>query len=95
MPYLRGLPHFEVQTDHKPLEKVFQHQMYSMDNVHLLRMREKLPKYDFDVHWTPGKNNIVADALSRATIFDPEEEELTTSLTLQCLTATWGLEMLL
>ena len=60
-----------------------------MDNARLLRISEKLAKYNFDAHWAPGKTNIVADALNRAPIFDPKEEKLTTSSTLQCLTATW------
>ena len=31
--YLRGLPQFEFQTDHRPLEEVFTCQMHSMDNA--------------------------------------------------------------
>ena len=57
-----------------------------MENARLLRMREKLVIYNFAVKWTPGKSNTIADALSRAPIFDPEVEELTTSTTIQCLT---------
>ena len=48
-------------------------------------MREKLSRYNFTVKWTPGKSNIIAVALSRAPIFDPEGKELTTSSTIQCL----------
>ena len=86
--YLRGLPQFEVQTDQKPLEGVFKRQMHSMDNAHLLRIREKMARYNFTVRLTPGKTKIIANTLSRAPIFDPEEEELTASSTLQCLAAT-------
>ena len=45
------------------------------------------------MRWTPGKSNIIADALSRAPIFNPEEEELTTSSTIQCLAASEELKM--
>ena len=55
--YVRGLPNFEVQTDHRPLEGVFTRQMHSMENVRLLRMREKLARYNFTVRWTPDKSN--------------------------------------
>ena len=60
--YLRGLQNFEVLTDHRPLEGVLTRQMHSMDNARLLRMREKLVRYNFHVRWTPGKSNIIADA---------------------------------
>ena len=63
-------------------------QMHNMDNARLLRIRGKLARYTFSMQWTPGKTNIIADAFCRAPIFDPEEEELTTSSTIQCLAAS-------
>ena len=46
--------------------------MHSMENSGLLRMREKLSRYNFTIKWSTG----------RAPIFDPEDEELTTSSTI-------------
>ena len=39
-----------------------------------MTMREKLSGYCFDVKWIAGKNHQIADALSRAPLFEPEEE---------------------
>ena len=52
-------------------------------------MREKLSGYCFDVKWVPGKNHQIADALSRAPLFEPEEEPdiiIDTALTCLCVT---------
>ena len=54
-----------------------------------MRMREKLSGYIFDVKWVPGKNHQIADALSRAPLFEPEEEPniiIDTALTCLCVT---------
>ena len=58
-----------------------------------MREREKLARYNFNIRWTPGKSNIIADALTRAPIFDPEEEELTSS-TIQCLADSEEMKLL-
>ena len=70
-------------------------QMHSMDSARLLRIRDKLAKYNFRVSWEPGKTNINTDLLSRAPIFDPEDEEPATSTTIQCLAASMTLDTLL
>ena len=38
-------------------------------------MLSKLLGYNFKVEWIPGKKQTIADALSRAPVFAPEEEE--------------------
>ena len=63
--YLRGLPKFYVHTDHRPLEGIFKKGISEMQNARLMRMREKLVEYNFDVHWVEGKNHKIADTLSR------------------------------
>ena len=73
--YLRGLPTFEVWSDHRPLEGVFTKEIFSIDNPRLQRMREKLTPYTFSVQWVPGKNNIFADVLSRFPVFGPEADD--------------------
>lgn len=63
-PYIYGR-HFTVKTDHRPLTYLF-----SMTNPSskLTRMRLELEEYDFTVEYLKGKDNFVADALSRITI---------------------------
>ena len=48
-----------------------------LDNNRLMRMREKIIEFTFEVSWVEGKTHYIADALSRATVFAPEEEEFT------------------
>ena len=72
--YLKGLPKFSVLTDHKPLVGIFQKTLYDLSNPRLRRMREKMSGYTFSVEWVAGKTHFIADALSRALLFIPEEE---------------------
>lgn len=60
-PYLYG-NHFLVKTDHRPLVYLF-----GMKNPtsKLTRMRMELEDFDFTIEYIKGKDNIVADALSR------------------------------
>jgi hypothetical protein len=46
-----------------------------VENARVLRYREKTTQLSFDITWSPGKNHEIADALSRAPVFDPQEEE--------------------
>ena len=73
--YLRGLPHFEIWTDHKPLVGVFSKGLNDLDNPRLKRFREKIMFYNFTVKWVPGKTHYIADALSRAPVFSSAELE--------------------
>jgi len=63
-PYIYGR-HFTVKTDHRALTHLF-----SMVNPSskLTRMRLELEEYNFTVEYLKGKDNRVADALSRITI---------------------------
>ena len=75
--YLRGLPTFDVLTDHRPLVGIFRKQLSMLENNRLMRMREKIIEFTFEVKWVEGKTHYIADALSRAPVFTPEEEEFT------------------
>ena len=87
--YLRGLPSFTVLTDHRPLEGVFQKTIFEQGNPRLQRMREKLTAYTFIVKWVRGKDHFIADALSRAPVFPPDEDiDLKVDTALTCLIAT-------
>lgn len=60
-PYLYGRK-FMIQTDHKPL--VY---LYSLKDPSskLTRMRLDLEEFDFQIQYVKGKDNVIADALSR------------------------------
>ncbi len=73
--YLKGANSFTVATDHKPLEGIFQKELFGIGNPRLQRIREKLIEYSFVTRWVPGKNHHIADALSRAPLFAPEEDD--------------------
>ena len=87
--YLHGRPKFTVYTDHRPLEGIFQKDLFALASPRLQRMREKVANYSFEVNWVPGKTHYIADALSRAPLFLPQEQpdlEIDTAIT--CLVAT-------
>ena len=62
-PYLFGKK-FKIFTDHKPLIYLF-----GMTNPssRLTKFRIILEEYDFEIQYIKGKDNVVADALSRIT----------------------------
>ena len=66
---------FNVVTDHKPLEVIFKKDLFDIGNPRLQRIREKLLEYNFTVTRVPGKGHLIANALSRAPLFAPEEVE--------------------
>ena len=48
--YLHDLPKFTVYTDHRPLEGIFQKDLFALASPWLQRMREKVAKYSFEVN---------------------------------------------
>ena len=66
---------FTVLIDHRPLTSIFTKRMDETTNTRLLRIREKLSNFWLEVKWEPGKTNLIADALSRAPVFAPPEDE--------------------
>ena len=65
---------FHVLTDHRPLVGIFRKQLSMLKNNRLMRMREKIIEFTFEVKWVEGKTHYIADALSGAPVFAPEEE---------------------
>ena len=63
---LKGINRFDVITDHRPLIGIFAKSLPQIDNTRFARLREKIIDYSFDVKWVAGKDNIIADALSRS-----------------------------
>jgi hypothetical protein len=51
-----------IYTDHKSLKSIF---MQADLNMRQRRWLELIKDYDLEVHYHPGKANVVADALSR------------------------------
>ena len=72
--FLYGHPSFTLITDHRPLVGIFQKPLEAVHNVRLQHLRERLVDYVFRVEWRPGKDHLIADALSRATAFRRKEE---------------------
>ena len=83
--WLKGCPGFTVVTDHNPLKGIFAKPIDQVENSRLQRFRLKLQGYNFQVEWVEGKNHLIADALSRAPLFAPPEEESETEA-LKCRT---------
>ena len=69
------MDHFTVVTDHKPLKGVFSKELPDIENARLCRYRGCLTCYNFDLSWREGKTNHIADALSRAPVFPPDETD--------------------
>ena len=66
-----------VQTDHKPLEMILRKPMATAP-LRLQAMMLKLSGYDLKVEYLPGKKQVLADTLSRASPNEapPEEEDI-------------------
>ncbi len=62
-----------MQNDHKPLEAIMKKPLLASP-ARLQRMRLTLQQYDMDVHYVPGKEVPVADALSRQCLSDTQSD---------------------
>ena len=64
--FLEGLPSFNLFTDHRPLIPILNdYFLDKLDNPRILCLRLSMPRYSFVASWVPGRNNVMADALSR------------------------------
>ncbi|KAG3077721.1 hypothetical protein PI124_g20103 [Phytophthora idaei] len=68
--YLLGEESFAVYTDHASLRTAMKTSHLSQ---RMARWLSFFSEYNFVVHYKPGKNNILADALSRRPDYDPRE----------------------
>ena len=64
--FLKGIENFEVVTDHRPLVGIFAKNLPQIDNMRITRLREKISDRPLEIKWMAGKDNVIADALSRA-----------------------------
>jgi hypothetical protein len=61
-----------IFTDHKSLKYIF---TQSDQNMRQRRWLELIKDYDLEVHYHPGKSNVVADALSHKVHYNHVEVE--------------------
>ena len=54
----------KVETDHQPLTSIWKKPI-SSTSARIKRLLLRLLQYDIDIHYLPGKSNVIADALSR------------------------------
>ena len=64
---------FEAENDHQPLKSIF-NKPVSKAPPRIQRFLLRLYRYDFTLNYTPGKNMVVSDALSRAYLKDQKPE---------------------
>ena len=64
--YIYGT-HVDIESDHKPLEIITQKQLCQAP-PRLQRMLLQLQRYDYTLRYTPGRDMVIADTLSRAYI---------------------------
>lgn len=63
--YILGLNEVILETDHKPLVQILTTKNLDELTPRLQRFRMRLMRYNYEVTYTPGKELVVADALSR------------------------------
>ena len=74
--YLRGLPHFTVVSDHKPLKPIYNdHLLAKIENPKIQAHRSKLLPFNFTVVWQEGKTHFAPDCLSRNPVDQPTAED--------------------
>ena len=72
-PFLEGIQ-FDIMTDHKPLIPIMNdYALSEIENKFLQRLKMKMSGFQFTAHWISGKDNIEADALSRAPVHQPTD----------------------
>lgn len=67
--YLAGREKVKVESDHKPLQSIFQKSIHSAP-CRLQRMMLRLQRFNLEVKYKPGAQMYVADHLSRASLAD-------------------------
>jgi len=74
--YLSGQPDFEVLVDHRPLVSILDQQtLDEVENPRIQRLKERTLGYIFHTVWRKGKEHQIADALSRAPVSEPSQED--------------------
>ncbi|KAK7107196.1 hypothetical protein V1264_015153 [Littorina saxatilis] len=80
--YLIGLDRFELLTDHKPLVPLMSSKDIDNTPIRCQRLLLRLMRFNFAVRHVPGKELVIADALSRKPVpHSSEDEELSDEVT--------------
>ena len=66
--YLVGLEAFELWTDHKPLVPLMTTKDLNLSPVRLQKILLRMMRFNAEVHHVPGKQLVIADALSRGPV---------------------------
>ena len=74
--FVTGLD-FKLQTDHKPLVLLLSSKDLSQMPPRILRFRMRIMRFAPTVVHVPGKDQITADALSRAPVDGPDSQDAT------------------
>jgi hypothetical protein len=75
--FLEGLLTFQLVTDHRPLIPILNdYHLDKLDNPRILRLRLSMQRHSFVAVWVPGKNNVMADALSRSPVDHPSASDV-------------------
>ena len=86
--YLHGLPHFIIQTDHKPLIPILNSKDIPSMSPRIQRLRMRLLKYTFEAKWEKGSLLTDVDAFSRAPTERPTKEDEMAEQEVECHIAT-------
>lgn len=73
--YLIGLDRFELLTDHKPLVPLMSSKDIDGTPIRCQRLLLRLMRFNFEVRHVPGKELVIADALSRKPVPHSSEDE--------------------
>lgn len=73
--YIVGLKDLVIETDHKPLLALLKTRNLDELSPRIQRFRMRLMRYYYTIQYTRGKNQMTADALSRAPATQPDEED--------------------
>ncbi|UYV66641.1 K02A2.6-like, partial [Cordylochernes scorpioides] len=73
--YLMGNT-FSIETDHKPLIPIFSTKNLDEMSPRIQRLRLRMMRYSYSIPHMPGKDIVVADALSRSPIKISHEKDL-------------------
>ena len=78
--YLRLVPHFYVEAQHKELADLFSQPIDKIEDIRLIILREAVADYSFTVEWSPGpiqvdKNSqVVSSPQKEASTYPPREQ---------------------
>ena len=87
--FLYGIDKFEILTDHQPLNGLFKKAICDIPNDRVARWREQLQSYNFELSWVPGKNHLIADALSRVPYFQGDNKDPVERTISKCQVTKW------